>query len=81
MFVNKISHLTLFPAKRHYRREIVETGYSMSSYPKSMPVYHYRYKTVFNGTYRKILLRFTNNFKLKINIKEESLLYKKLFKN
>ena len=77
-FFDKVSHLTLYPAQKRYRRDIVETGFSMSSHYRSAPVYHYRYKTVFDGTYRKIVVRFTNNFKLKINIKEESLLYKKL---
>lgn len=77
-FFDKVSHLTLYPAQKRYRRDIVETGFSMSSHYRSAPVYHYRYKTVFDGTYRKIVVRFNNNFKLKINIKEESLLYKKL---
>lgn len=77
-FFDKVAHLTLYPAQKRYRRDIVETGFSMSSHYHSAPVYHYRYKTVFDGTYRKIVVRFNNNFKLKINIKEESLLYKKL---
>ena len=37
-----------------------------------------KYKTVFDGTYRNVIVRFTNNMKLKINVKEESLLYQKL---
>lgn len=77
-FLDKVSHLTLYPAQKRYRRDIVETGFSMSSHYRSAPVYHYRYKTVFDGTYRNVIVRFANNIKIKINIKEESLLYKKL---
>ena len=77
-FLDKVSYLTLYPAQKRYRRDIVETGFSMGSHYRITPIYHYRYKTVFDGTYRKIVVRFNNNFKLKINIKEESLLYKKL---
>ena len=77
-FFDKVSHLTLYPAQKRYRRDIVETGFSMGSHYRSSPVYHYQYKTVFDGTYRNVIVRFTNNFKLKINIKEESLLYQKL---
>ena len=76
--LDKVSHLTLYPAQKRYRRDIVETGFSIGSHYRSSPVYHYQYKTVFDGTYRNIIVRFTNNFKLKINIKEESLLYQKL---
>ena len=75
---DKVVNLTLCPAKKRYRRDIVETGFSMSSHYRSAPVYHYRYKTVFDGTYRNVIVRFDNNMKIKINIKEESLLYKKL---
>ena len=78
MFFDKVVHLTLYPAQKRYRRDIVETGFSMGSHYRSAPVYHYRYKTVFDGTYRKVVVRFANNFKLKISIKEESLLYQKL---
>ena len=77
-FFDNVSHLTLYPAQKRYRRDVVETGFSMGSHYRSTLGYHYRYKTVFDGTYRKIVVQFTNNFKLKINIKEESLLYKKL---
>lgn len=77
-FLDKVSHLTLYPAQRRYRRDIVETGFSMGSHYRSAPVYHYKYKTVFDGTYRKVIITFTNNIKMKINIKEESLLYQKL---
>ena len=75
---DKVVHLTLFPAQKRYRRDLVETGFSMSSHYHSTPIYHYRYKTVFDGTYRTIIVRFENNIKIKINIKEESLLYQKL---
>ena len=78
VFFDKVVHLTLCPAQKRYRRDIVETGFSMGSHYRSSPVYHYQYKTVFDGTYRNVIVRFTNNFKLKINIKEESLLYQKL---
>ena len=78
VFFDKVVHLTLFPAQKRYRRDIVETGFSMGSHYHSAPVYHYRYKTVFDGTYRNVIVRFANNMKLKINIKEESLLYQKL---
>ena len=77
-FLGNIAHLTLFPAKKCYRREAVETGFSMSGNIHRPPVYHYRYQTVFDGTYRKIIVRFSNNIKLKIRIKEEGLLYKQL---
>ena len=77
-FFDKVVHLILCPAQKRYRRDIVETGFSMGSHYRSAPVYHYRYKMVFDGTYRKIVVRFTNNVKMKINIKEESLLYQKL---
>ena len=77
-FFDTVVHLTLYPAQKRYRRDIVETGFSMSSHYRSAPVYHYRYKTVFDGTYRNVIVRFDNNMKIKINIKEESLLYKKL---
>ncbi len=75
---DKVAHLTLYPAQKRYRRDIVETGFSMSSHYRSAPIYHYRYKTVFDGTYRNVIVQFTNNIKIKINIKEESLLYQKL---
>jgi hypothetical protein len=78
LFFDKVVHLTLCPAQKRYRRDIVETGFSMGSHYRSAPVYHYRYKTVFDGTYRNVIVRFTNNMKIKINIKEESLLYRKL---
>jgi hypothetical protein len=77
-FFNKVAHLTLRPSKKRYRRDIVETGYSIGTHNRSAPIYHYRYKTVFDGTYRKVIVRFANNIKIKINIKEESLLYQKL---
>ena len=77
-FLDNVVHLTLFPAQKHYRRDIVETGFSMGSHYRSAPVYHYRYKTVFDGTYRKVIIRFATNIKIKINIKEESLLCQKL---
>ena len=77
-FLDKVSRLTLYPAQKRYRRDIVETGFSMGSHYRSTPIYHYRYKTVFDGTYRNVIVRFANNIKLKVNIKEESLLYQKL---
>ena len=77
-FLDKVSHLTLYTAQKRYRRDIVETGFSMGSHYRSASVYHYKYKTVFDGTYRKVIITFTNNIKMKINIKEESLLYQKL---
>ena len=77
-FLDKVSHITLYPAQKRYRRDIVETGFSTSSHYRSAPIYHYRYKTVFDGTYRNVIVKFTNNIKIKINIKEESLLYQKL---
>ena len=77
-FLDKVSHLTLSPAKKHYRRDIVETGFSRGSHYRSAPIYHYRYKTVFDGTYRNVIVQFTNKIKIKIYIKEESLLYQKL---
>lgn len=77
-FFDKVSHLTLYPAQKRYRRDIVETGFSMGSHYRSAPIYHYRYKTVFDGTYRNVIVRFANNIKIKVNIKEESLLYQKL---
>ena len=78
VFFDKVVHFTLCPAQKRYRRDIVETGFSMRSHCRSAPVYHYRYKTVFDGTYRNVIVRFANNMKLNINIKEESLLYQKL---
>ena len=78
VFLDKVVHLTLSPAQKRYRRDIVETGFSMGSHYRSAPVYHYRYKTVFDGTYRNVIVRFANNIKIKVNIKEESLLYQKL---
>ena len=77
-FLDKVSHLTLYPAQKRYRRNIVETGFSMGSHYRSAPIYHYRYKTVFDGTYRNVIVQFANKIKIKINIKEESLLYQKL---
>ena len=77
-FFDKVSHLTLYPAQKRYRRDIVETGFSMGSHYRSAPIYHYRYKTVFDGTYRNVIVQFANKIKIKINIKEESLLYQKL---
>ena len=77
-FLDKVSHLTLYPAQKRYRRDIVETGFSMGSHYRSAPIYHYRYKTVFDGTYRNVMVQFANNIKIKINIKEESLLFQKL---
>ena len=78
VFFDKVVHLTLCPAQKRYRRDIVETGFSMSSHYRIAPVYHYRYKTVFDGTYINVIVRFGNNMKININIMEESLLYKKL---
>lgn len=77
-FLDKVSRLTLYPAQKRYRRNIVETGFSMGSHYRSAPIYHYRYKTVFDGTYRNVIVQFANKIKIKINIKEESLLYQKL---
>ena len=77
-FLDKVSHLTLYPAQKRYRRDIVETGFSMGSHYRSAPIYHYRYKTVFDGTYRNVIVQFANKIKIKINIKEESLLFQKL---
>ena len=77
-FLDKVSHLTLYPAQKRYRRDIVETGFSMGSHYRSAPIYHYRYKTVFDGTYRNVMVQFANKIKIKINIKEESLLFQKL---
>ena len=77
-FLDKVSHLTLYPAQKRYRKDIVETGFSMGSHYRSAPIYHYRYKTVFDGTYRNVIVQFANKIKIKINIKEESLLYQKL---
>jgi hypothetical protein len=78
VFLDKVSRLTLYPAQKRYRRDIVETGFSMGSNYRSAPIYHYRYKTVFDGTYRHVIVQFANKIKIKINIKEESLLYQKL---
>ena len=78
LFFDKVVHLTLCPAQKRYRRDIVETGFSMASHYRSAPIYHYRYKTVFDGTYRNVMVQFANKIKIKINIKEESLLYQKL---
>ena len=50
----------------------------MGAHYRSDSIYHYRYKTVFDGTYRNIIVQFDNKIKIKINIKEESLLYQKL---
>ena len=77
-FLDKVSHLTLYPVQKRYRKDIVETGFSMGSHYRSAPIYHYRYKTVFDGTYRNVIVQFANKIKIKINIKEESLLYQKL---
>ncbi len=77
-FLDRVVHLTLYPAKKRYRKDIVETGFSMGSHYRSTPIYHYRYKTVFDGTYRNVIVRFANNIKIKVKIKEESLLYQKL---
>ena len=77
-FFDKIAHLTLYPAQKRYRRDIFETGFSMGSHYRSTPIYHYRYKTIFDGTYRNVIVQFANKIKIKINIKEESLLYQKL---
>ena len=77
-FLDKVSHLTLYPAQKRYRKDIVETGFSMGSHYRSAPIYHYRYKIVFDGTYRNVIVQFANKIKIKINIKEESLLYQKL---
>ncbi len=77
-FFDKVSHLRLYPPQKRYRRNIVETGFSMGSHYRSAPIYHYRYKTVFDGTYRNVIVQFANKIKIKINIKEESLLYQKL---
>ena len=77
-FLDKVSHLTLYPAQKRYRKDIVETGFSMGSHYRSAPIYHDRYKTVFDGTYRNVIVQFANKIKIKINIKEESLLYQKL---
>lgn len=77
-FLDKVSHLTLYPAQKRYRRDIVEIGFSMGSHYRSAPIYHYRYKTVFDGTYRNVIVQFANKIKIKINIKEESLLFQKL---
>ena len=77
-FLDKVSHLTLYPAQKRYRKDIVETGFSMGSHYHSAPIYHYRYKIVFDGTYRNVIVQFANKIKIKINIKEESLLYQKL---
>ena len=77
-FIDKVVHLTLSPAQKRYRRDIVETGFSMGSHYRITPIYHYRYKTVFDGTYRNVIVQFANKIKIKINIKEESLLYQKL---
>ena len=78
VFLDKVVHLTLSSAQKRYRRDIVETGFSMGSHYRSAPIYHYRYKTVLDGTYRNVIVRFSNNIKIRINIKEESLLYQKL---
>ena len=77
-FLDKVSHLTLYPAQKRYRKDIVETGFSMGSHYRNAPIYLYRYKTVFDGTYRNVIVQFANKIKIKINIKEESLLYQKL---
>ena len=77
-FFDKVVHLILCPAQKRYRRDIVETGFSMGAHYRSAPVYHYRYRTVFDGTYRNVVVRFANNIRIKVNIKEESLLYQKL---
>ena len=77
-FINKVSHITLHPAQKRFRRELVMTGFSKGCYFRSAPVYHYRYQTFFDGTYRKIVVRFTSNIKIQVIAKEEGLLYKKL---
>ena len=77
-FLDKVSHLTIYPTQKRYRRDIVETGFSMGSHYRSTPIYHYQYKTVFDGTYRNVIVQFANKIKIKINIREESLLYQKL---
>ena len=79
MLVKEVCQIDLFPAVKRYRQDTVATGYSIRPYDYwSSPTYHYRYIPEFDGTYRNIVVYFENNFKLKINIKEESKLYKKL---
>ena len=78
---DKIRRVSLFPTEKRYRKEIVETGFSLRPYSfNSSPVYHYKYKNVFVGTYRNIVVEFDNGFKIKINVKEEGLLYTKLIR-
>ena len=78
LFLDKVFRLTLYPSQKRYSTDFVETGFSMSSRYRSAPIYHYKYVTVFDGTYRNVVVWFANNIKIKINIKEESLLYQKL---
>ena len=68
-FLNKVSHLTLYPAQKRYRRDIVETGFSTGSHYRSAPIYHYQYKTVFAGTYRNVIVQFANKIKDEIKNK------------
>ena len=75
IFRGQIYGLTLYPAQKRYRQEVVETGFS-STYRHV--VSHYRYQTVFDGTYRKIIVYFSKHLWLKLNIREEDALYKKL---
>jgi hypothetical protein len=80
MFVNKVYKLTLYSPQKCYRREAVETGFSMGYHYRSAPIYHYRYEMVFDGTYRNVVVWFSKKIRLKIKVKEESLLYKELIK-
>ena len=79
MFAKTICSIKLFPAEKRYKYDAVAIGYSIHPYSYwDSPTYHYRYIPVFDGTYRNIIVCFKNNFRLKINLKEESALYKKL---
>ena len=75
IFINKISHITIYPAKKKYKREAIETGYSIHACGISQ---HYRYYDVYRGSYRDVDIVFDYGFKVRVNLNEEGVLYKKL---
>lgn len=74
-FINKVHHVTFYPSQKKYKRAAVETGYTVRTHSTST---HYRYYDVYCGLYRDVVVAFKGGIKIKMNLREDGILCRRL---
>ena len=69
--------LSFILLKKKYKREAVETGYTMNTYGTST---HYCYRNVYCGLYRDVVVVFEGGIKMKMNLREDGILCRRLYR-